>query len=229
MNLLHAPNGLILVTGKVGMGKTTTLAAFVEAINQEQAKAIITLEDPIEYVYQGKKSIISQRELGRDFFSFPQALKSALRESADIILIGEIRDKETALAAMNAAETGALVLGTLHTKSAAEAPGRIAGMWPVDERDGVLHQFADVFLGIFAQELLPAKGGRVCAMEALTATTASKNLIRQMKFSQLPSLMLAGTSQGMETFETSLKKLFARGAIDRETMFLAMERRVACQ
>ena len=216
-NLLSAESGLILVTGKAGSGKSTTLAAYVEAVNRSRAVHIITLEDPLEYVYEPKEAFISQRELGTDFLGFPQGLRSALREMPDIILVGELRDAETMRTALMAAETGILVLGTLHTKSAAETAMRVEGMFPAGQRDAVREQFAAVFAGILSQQLLPGRdGGRVCAVEALLATTAARNIIRQGKYPQLDSVMMSGRDYGMQTRQMAWRELFQRGCIAKE-------------
>lgn len=217
--LLEAQNGLILVTGTVGSGKSTTIAAYIEAINQSRSAHIITLEDPLEYVYEPAKCFISQRELGRDFLSFPRGLRSALREMPDILLVGEIRDAETMGTALMAAETGILVLGTLHTKSAAETAMRVEGMFPAGERDAIREQFAAVFTGILSQQLVPSKrGGRVCASEVLLATTAARSIIRQGKYPQLNSVMMSSREQGMQTRQMALRELYGKGCIAREIM-----------
>ena len=209
--------GLILVTGRTGSGKTTTLAAFIEELNRERSYHIVTLEDPLEYVHVPGNCFISQRELGKDFLSFPQGLRSALREMPDVILVGELRDAETMRTALMAAETGILVLGTLHTKSAAETAMRVEGMFPAGQRDVVREQFASVFTGIFSQQLLPAKdGGRVCAVEVLLATAAARNIIRQGKYPQLDSVMMGGRECGMQTRQMAWKSLYQGGRITKE-------------
>ncbi len=217
--LLAAEDGLVLVTGKVGSGKSTTIAAYLEAVNRERSAHIITLEDPLEYVHVPKKCFISQRELGVDFLDFPQGLRSALREMPDLILVGELRDAETMKTALVAAETGILVLGTLHTKSAAETAMRVEGMFPADQRDAIREQFAAVFAGILSQQLLPAKnGGRVCLAEALLATTAARNIIRLGKYPQLNSVMMSGRDRGMQTRQMALAELYQKGRITKEIM-----------
>lgn len=217
--LLAVRDGLILVTGTVGTGKSTTIASYIEAVNQSWPAHVITLEDPLEYVYKPKKCFISQRELGRDFLSFPRGLRSALREMPDIILVGELRDAETMRTALMAAETGILVLGTLHTKSAAETAMRVEGMFPANQREVIREQFAAVFTGILSQQLVPSeKGGRVCAAEVLLATTAARSIIRQGKYPQLNSVMMSGRELGMQTRQTALKELHRRGLITGETM-----------
>ncbi|WP_075427941.1 PilT/PilU family type 4a pilus ATPase [Selenomonas sp. GACV-9] len=210
--------GLILVTGRTGSGKTTTLAAFIEELNQEKSYHIITLEDPVEFVYQPKKCFISQREYGRDFYSFSQALRSALREMPDVILVGEIRDRETMQTALMAAASGVLVLGTLHTRSAVDAVMRIEGMFPLDQQDSIRAQVAEVLTGVFAQRLLPCRrGGRVCMAEVLLTDPAVRSLIRQGKYSQLESVMLSHQQQGMQTETLARKMLYQQGLITRET------------
>ena len=206
--MIDATQGLLLVTGRTGSGKSTTLAAFINAITQKRACHILTLEDPIEFEHISDNCFISQRELGRDFISLPQALKSALREMPDVLLIGEIRDYETMAMAMEAAAAGIFVLGTLHTSGAAETAMRVESMFPIVQRDAVRDQFADVFIGIFSQQLLPKiGGGRVSATEVLLSTSASVNLIRQGKYVQLPSVMLSGKALGMQTMQVAIQKL----------------------
>ena len=206
--MIDSTQGLLLVTGRTGSGKSTTLAAFINAITQRRACHVLTLEDPIEFEHVSDTCFISQRELGRDFISFPQALKSALREMPDILLVGEIRDCETMAMAMEAAAAGIFVLGTLHTSGAAETAMRVESMFPISQRDAIRDQFADVFTGIFSQQLLPKfGGGRVSATEVLLSTSASANLIRQGKYVQLPSVMLSGKALGMQTMQTALQKL----------------------
>ncbi len=206
--MINSTQGLLLVTGRTGSGKSTTLAAFINAITQNRACHILTLEDPIEFEHVSDNCFISQRELGRDFISFPQALKSALREMPDVLLVGEIRDCETMAMAMEAAAAGIFVLGTLHTSGAAETAMRIESMFPIVQRDAVRDQFADVFAGIFSQQLLPKiNGGRVSATEVLLSTSASANLIRQGKYVQLPSVMLSGKSLGMQTMQSAVQNL----------------------
>ncbi len=209
--------GLILVTGRTGSGKTTTLAAFIEALNQEKSYHIITLEDPVEFIYEPRRCFISQRELGRDFFSFSQALRSALREMPDVILVGEIRDQDTMKTALMAAASGALVLGTLHTLSAMEAVMRIEGMFPLDQQDSIRAQVAEVLVGVFAQRLLPCiRGGRVCRAEVLLTNSAVQSLIRQGKYSQLESVMMSHQEQGMQTEKAACEQLCRAGLIARD-------------
>lgn len=212
--LLEAGRGLILVTGSTGSGKTTTLAAFLQAVNERRPAHILTLEDPIEYVFQPDKCFISQRELGRDYSSFPEALRSALREMPDILLVGEIRDRETMTTALQAAETGLLVLGTLHARGAAEAVRRIENFYPPEEQAVVRAEAAEVLCAICAQQLLPAAaGGRVPLVEVLLREPAVCSLIRQGKYSQLEAAMMSHQQQGMQTREIALQKLYRDGLI----------------
>ncbi len=207
-NLVASTQGLLLVTGRTGSGKSTTLAAFINAILKRRTCHILTLEDPVEFEYVSKNCFISQRELGKDFLTFSQALKSALREMPDVLLVGEIRDSETMSMTLEAAAAGIFVLGTLHTSGAAETAMRVESMFAINQRDAIRDQFADVFTGIFSQQLLPkVNGGRISATEVLLATAASKNLIRQGKYVQLPSIMLSGKSLGMQTMQNAIQKL----------------------
>lgn len=209
--------GLILVTGRTGSGKTTTLAAFIEELNREKSYHIITLEDPVEFIFLPQRSFVSQREYGRDFFSFPRALRSALREMPDLILVGEIRDFETMQTALMAAASGALVLGTLHTRSAVDAVMRIEGMFPLDQQDSIRAQVAEVLTGVFAQRLLPCtRGGRICMAEVLLANPAVRSLIKQGKYNQLESVMLSHQPQGMQTEKIARELLFRQGLITRK-------------
>ena len=209
--------GLILVTGRTGSGKSTTLAAFIEELNREKSYHIVTLEDPIEYILEPQQSFISQRELGRDFLSFEQALKGALREAPDVIMVGEIRDAETMKAALAAAATGVLVLGTLHSQDAEETALRGEGLFPLGEQAQVRAQFAEVLTGVFAQRLLPGVGGgRVNLTEVLLAVPAVRSLLRQGKYNQLGSVMLSHGRQGMQTADMALDALAGAGYISRE-------------
>ena len=215
--LIDATQGMLLVTGRTGAGKSTTLAAFIDAIIKKRACHILTLEDPLEFEHKSDNCFISQRELGKDFLSFPQALKSALREMPDVLLVGEIRDRETISMAMEAAAAGIFVLGTLHTKGAAETAMRVESMFSIDQRDAVRDQFADVFTGIISQQLLKKiGGGRVSAAEILLATSASRNLIRQGKYVQLPSVMMSNKALGMQTMENAVKQLIDSKVIAAE-------------
>ena len=214
LSLRTAREGLALVCGPTGSGKTTTLAALLDAVNHTRAAHIVTLEDPIEYVFAPDRCFISQRALGRDFLSFPAAVRSALREDPDIVLVGEIRDRETMEAALSAAATGVLVLGTLHTRSAAQTALRVESMFPADVRDAVRAQFADTVTGIFAQRLLPRRGGgRAAVIEALCASPAVRSMIRQGHYGQLDSVMMSGAAQGMQTAAMAEDALRAQGII----------------
>ena len=211
--------GLVLVTGPTGAGKSTTLAALVEYINKTRACHVITIEDPIEYRYKQEKATIHQRELGRDVPSFHEALRSALREDPDVILIGEMRDYETISLAMTAAETGHLVFGTLHTSSAAQTVDRIIDACPIHSQDQVRSQLANMIQGIIAQSLIPRSDGkgRVAAVEVMVGTDAIKNLIRSSKINMLETTMAAGSAMGMCTLNDSLAKLYKTGQISYET------------
>jgi len=212
--LVMERHGLLLITGRTGSGKTSTLAALIDLVNETQAAHIITLEDPIEYVYESKKSLINQREAGRDFLSFAAALRSALREDSDIILVGELRDAETMMSALTAAETGHLVLGTLHTFDAIEAIMRIEGMFPTHNQEQIRLQLSLVLNGIVSQQLLPGKkGGRVCAAEVLVAVPAIRNLIRTGRPQQISSHLQAGSEFGMMTMNMSIDTLYQKDKI----------------
>lgn len=217
-DMAEKPHGLVLVTGPTGSGKSTTLASMVEYINKTTAKHIITIEDPIEYVYPHNKAMIHQREIGRDVQSFSTALRSALREDPDIILVGEMRDFETIQAAITAAETGHLVLSTLHTTSAAQTVERIMDACPIDAQNQVRSQFANVIQGIFTQQLLPlADGsGRIVATEVLVGNIAIANLIRENKTIQIPSMIQAGKREGMHLLNDDLYMLVRREKVTRE-------------
>lgn len=216
--LADAPRGLILVTGPTGSGKSTTLAAMIDHINSNRAEHIITIEDPIEYVYARKLSLIHQREVGRDVASFAAALRSALREDPDIILVGEMRDYETIAAALTAAETGHLVLSTLHTTGASQTIDRIIDACPASSQNQIRTQLAGVLRGIITQSLIPTKDkpGRVPATEILIGTDAVLNMIRENKCHQLTTSMQSGRAHGMHTLNMDLSELLRRGRISRE-------------
>lgn len=208
--------GLVLVTGSTGSGKTTTLASMIDEINRKRACHIITIEDPIEYRYETGKAIIHQRELGRDVPDFKSALRSVLREDPDVILIGEMRDYETISLALTAAETGHLVLATLHTAGAAQTIDRIIDECPIDVRDQVRMQLANLLQGVIAQTLVPRmddRGGRIAAMEILLGTDAVRNMIRTNKIAQMSTVMQTSGRQGMCTLNDSLTKLCREGII----------------
>ena len=207
-NFINAPQGLILVTGRTGSGKSTTIAAFLNEILKNRRCHLLTLEDPIEFEYDAENSFISQRELGQDFFNFADAVRTSLREMPDVLLIGEIRDAETMHAALEASAAGILVLATLHTKSAAETAMRVETMFPLVQRDAIRDLFADEFSAIISQQLLKkSNGGRICAAEVLLSTPASKSIIRQGKYIQLQNVMMSGQAQGMQTMDMAIKKL----------------------
>ncbi|MDI6807491.1 MAG: type IV pilus twitching motility protein PilT [Candidatus Eisenbacteria bacterium] len=205
-NMISKSKGLILVTGPTGCGKSTTLASMVKVINEQRAVHIITIEDPIEYVHGHKKSIVDQREVGSDTKSFAKALKYVLRQDPDVILVGEMRDLETIAAALTIAETGHLVLATLHTNSASESVNRIVDVFPAEQQHQILSQIAFVIEGVITQQLIPRMGrpGRVLAAEILIATPAVRSVIREGKIHQLYSLIQTGQKHGMQTMNHSL-------------------------
>ena len=217
--LSEKKRGLILVTGPTGSGKSTTLSAMVDYINKHRACHIITIEDPIEYRYVQDKATIHQREIGKDVSSFSDALRSALREDPDVILVGEMRDYETISLAMTAAETGHLVLATLHTSSAAQTIDRIIDACPPHAQEQVRAQLANMFQGVVSQTLVPTADGqgRVAALEILIGTDAVKSQIRANKIPQMESAMQAGARQGMCTLQDNLVKLYKRNIISYET------------
>ena len=209
------PRGLVLVTGPTGSGKSTTLAACIDLINSTRDAHIITVEDPIEYLHRHKKSMINQRELELDTKSFSRALRSALREDPDVILIGEMRDLETMEAAITIAETGHLVFATLHTNTAAGSIDRIVDVFPPHQQTQIRTQLAMNLEAILSQQLLPRAGGtgRVPAVEILIATPAVKNLVRESKAHQIPAAIQTGGKDGMQTMDQALKELYASGLI----------------
>ena len=213
--LIERPRGLLLLTGPTGSGKSTTMAAMLQNINLRQHRYVVTIEDPIEYVYQNNKCCFSQRELSVDTQSFALALKHVLRQDPDIILVGEMRDLETAAAVLTVAETGHLVLSTGHAPSAAQSVERIVDLFPPHERALTQARLASVLLGVLCQVLVPKiNGGRVAAVEIMLATAAVKNLIREGKIHLLPTIIRTGTSAGMQTLDDALVKLFERGIIN---------------
>jgi len=216
LKLADVHNGLVLVTGPTGSGKSTTLASMVEHINATQAKHVITIEDPIEYIYDHKKAMIHQREVGKDVETFAEALRSALREDPDIILVGEMRDFETINAAITAAETGHLVLATLHTSSAAQTVERIIDGCPVDAQNRVRIQLANVLRGIITQHLLPREDGygRVPATEIMINNNAVANHIRENKAFLINNDIQAGAQQGMHTMQSDVQRLVNFGEAD---------------
>lgn len=216
--LARKQRGLILVTGPTGSGKSTTLAAMVDLINTERSCHIITLEDPIEYLHSHKRSIVNQREVGNDTQSFANGLRAALREDPDVILVGEMRDLETIATAITAAETGHLVLSTLHTNGAANTVDRIIDVFPPHQQEQVKVQLSGVLNGIISQQLLVKNGmkGRVGAFEIMISTNAIRNLIREGKTHQLQSNIQTGGKFGMQTMDKALLDLYHKGIISRD-------------
>jgi len=210
--------GLVLVTGPTGCGKSTTVAAMIEVINEQRPAHIITIEDPIEYLHSHNKSVVEQREVGSDTFSFAESLKRCLRQDPDVIMIGEMRDLETIAIAITAAETGHLVLATLHTPDAPEAVNRIVDVFPPYQQTQIKIEFSSTLQGIIAQVLLPQKDsqGRVPAVELLIATSAVRNLIRAGKSHQLWTSMQTGSQFGMQTMDQALKDLVERDMVSFE-------------
>lgn len=216
--LLNKPSGLILVTGPTGSGKTTTLAAMIDHINEQQYHHILTIEDPIEFVHHSKKSLIHQREVGRDTLGFNEALRSALREDPDIILVGELRDLETMRLAMTAAETGHLVFATLHTNSATKAINRIIDVFPAAEKAMVRTMLSESLNAVIAQTLLKKTGGgRVAALEIMLCNPALKHMIREDKIAQMTSVLQTGREEGMFTLDQHLAELVKNQIVAAET------------
>ena len=219
MQLAEYRKGLVLVTGSAGSGKSTTLACLIEQINSTREEHIITLEDPLEFLHRHKKSIVSQREVSSDTESYKVALRASLRQSPDVILLGEMRDYETISLAMTAAETGHLVFGTLHTSSAAQTMDRIIDACPPHAQEQVRSQLANMIQGVIAQTLVPTAdgNGRVAALEIMVGNDAIKNLIRSNKIPQIESTMQSSARQGMCTINDTLGRLYKRGIISYET------------
>lgn len=208
---VHLPQGLVIVTGPTGSGKSTTLASVIHAINEARPLHIVTIEDPIEYVHRHRSSVVNQREVGVDCTSFEAALRGVLREDPDVILLGEMRDLETIQTALTMAETGHLVFTTLHTNDAATAVDRIVDVFPAERQSQIRVQLANTLAGIIAQRLLPrVGGGRVAAFEVLVATYAVRNLVREGKSPQLRNAIATGAEHGMQTLEAALSDLVAR-------------------
>lgn len=220
-DLARRNKGMVLVTGPTGSGKSTTLAAMVDLVNNERQDHILTIEDPIEFVHQHKNSLVNQRELGVNTWSFANALKSALREDPDVILVGELRDYETISLAVTAAETGHLVFATLHTPSAAQSVDRIVDVFPAHQQDQIRTQLADALQGILAQQLIPTIDGmsRAVALEILINTSAVSNLIRENKTFQLPSIMQTSKQVGMQTMDQSLMDLVKQRKISPQEAY----------
>ncbi len=217
--LLNHKRGLILVTGPTGCGKSTTLAAMINEINSNRSAHIITLEDPIEYLHKHNKSLISQREIGKDSLSYANALKAVLREDPDVILVGEMRDLETISIALTAAETGHLVFSTLHTVGAAQTIDRIIDVFPPHQQQQIKIQLSAVIKGIISQQLLSKSNGtgRIAALEVMIATEAIKNMIREGKTHQIESSMQTGIKYGMRTMDMSLAELYRKGQVTYES------------
>ncbi len=214
------PRGLVLVTGPTGSGKSTTLAAMVDYINQNKHHHILTIEDPIEFVHENKLSLINQREVHRDTHSFSNALRSALREDPDVILVGELRDLETIRLAMTAAETGHLVFGTLHTTSAPKTIDRIIDVFPGEEKDMVRSMLSESLRAVISQTLVKkVGGGRIAAHEIMIGTPAIRNLIREDKIAQMYSSLQTGASHGMQTMDQCLGNLLNRGLITQQDAY----------
>lgn len=216
--LTRLPQGLILVTGPTGCGKTTSLAAMINFINEERAEHIVTLEDPIEFVFKPKKSIIVQRELGRDMVSFREALKHVVRQDPNVIMVGEMRDLETIATTITLAETGHLVLATLHTLNAHQTVDRIIDIFPPHQQNQIKLQLSMSLRGVISQLLLPeVGGGRIAAREIMLNTPAIANLIRENKIAQIRSVIQTGSKEKMVTMDQDLKRLAKEGLISRET------------
>ena len=215
--LAMTPRGLVLVTGPTGSGKSTTLAAMVDYINDTKYDHILTVEDPIEFVHESKKSLVNQREVHRDTLGFNEALRSALREDPDVILVGEMRDLETIRLALSAAETGHVVFGTLHTSSAAKTIDRIVDVFPAEEKSMVRSMLSESLQGVISQTLLKKTGGgRIAAHEIMIGTPAIRNLIRESKIAQMYSAIQTGGALGMQTMDQCLQTMLSKGLITRE-------------
>jgi len=220
-SLALLPYGLVLLSGPTGSGKTTTIASIIEYINIERSSHIICVEDPIEYLYSHKKSTIEQREIGSDTTSFAFALRHILRQDPDVVLIGEIRDPETARAALRIAETGHLVLSTVHSGEVIQVMSRIVDMFPASEQNEIKVSFSLTLRAVIVQQLLPKKeeGGRVLATEMMMITSGIQNLIREGRFNQIYSQIQLGKGEGMHTMNDSLFRLYYQGKIEKEVMF----------
>ncbi len=221
IDFARRPSGLILITGPTGSGKTTTLASMIEVINQERACMIMCIEDPIEYVHKNKKAVIKQREVFSDTHSFAEALKRCLRQDPDVIVVGEMRDLETISTALTAAETGHLVLATLHTPDAPQTIERIIDVFPAHQQQQVRLQLSACLQGVASQILLPRAGGegRALASEILVVTPAIRNLIRERSVEQIPTSIQTGIQYGMHTMDMSLKLLFEEGIVTYEDAY----------
>ncbi len=234
MNLADSNNGMILVTGPAGSGKSTTLACMIDKINREREEHIITLEDPLEFLHKHEKSIVSQREVGTDTNNYITALRSALRQSPDVILLGEMRDYETINTAVTAAETGHLIFSSLHTVGASNTIDRIVDAFPASQQHQICIQLASVLQAVVSQKLLPSiDGGLVPAFEIMVLTPAIRNLIRERKTHQIDGIIYSSSSEQMISMDTSIYNLFANGIITRHTAILEasnpemMEKRIS--
>lgn len=218
-DFIQKPNGLVLVTGPTGTGKSTTLAAMINFINESRRDMIVCIEDPIEFIYTSKKSVIKQRELYADTHSFPEALKRVLRQDPDVIVVGEMRDLSTIATTLTAVETGHLVLATLHTPDAPQTVQRIIDVFPPHQQRQVTVQLAECLRGVISQVLLPRADvkGRVLATEVMVSTPGIRNLIRENDVAQIPSLLQMGAQHGMNTMDKSLKMLYKKGIITKDT------------
>ena len=222
LSLAENKKGLVLITGAAGTGKSTTLACIIDRINHDRDAHIITMEDPIEYIHRHDKSIVSQREISIDTPGYLDALRSALRESPDVILLGEMRDYDTISSAITAAETGVLLLSTLHTSSAANTINRIIDVFPANQQQQVKIQLSQILKGVVCQQLLPRiGGGQVAVFEIMKSTPAIQTMIREGKLHQLDNEMAAGASEGMRTMDGSLLKLYREGIITKETALIS--------
>ncbi len=222
LSLADNKKGLVLITGSAGTGKSTTLACMIDRINKSRDCHIITMEDPIEFIHRHDRSIVTQREISVDTPDYLDALRSALRESPDVILLGEMRDYDTISAAITAAETGVLLLSTLHTSSAANTISRILDVFPANQQKQVKIQLAQILKGVVCQQLVPSvDGGQLPVFEIMKSTTAIRNMIREDKLHQLESAMQAGAAEGMCTMDGSLLKLYQEGKITRDTALLS--------
>ena len=217
-DLCLLPRGLVLVTGPTGSGKSTTLAGMVDYVNINRPDHIITIEDPIEFVHESKRCLINQREVHRDTLGFSEALRSALREDPDVVLVGEMRDLETIRLALTAAETGHLVFGTLHTSSAAKTVDRIVDVFPAAEKEMVRAMLSESLIAVISQTLCKLKdgSGRVAAHEIMIGTSAIRNLIRENKIAQMYSSIQTGQAQGMQTLDQCLTEMIAKGQVSKE-------------
>ena len=222
LSLADNKKGLVLITGSAGTGKSTTLACMIDRINRSRDGHIITMEDPIEYIHRHEKSIVTQRAISIATPGYLESLRSALRESPDVILLGEMRDYDTISAAITAAETGVLLLSTLHTSSAANTINRILDVFPAAQQHQVKIQLAQILKGIVCQQLVPSKSGeQIAVFEIMKSTTAIQNMIREDKLHQLESAMQAGAAEGMCTMDGSLLKLYREGRITRDTALVS--------